>query len=93
MAWLTIWNTAEMSAWLAMMAASVATTNIGQKVPLGSDFQNMASYASGCAKRYEPCAPFHSREHVEASESKFPLGLVVATHKQTLKKKLAPVPR
>lgn len=43
MAWLTIWNTAEISAWLAMMAASVATTNIGQKVPLGSAFQNMAS--------------------------------------------------
>ena len=55
MAWLTIWNTAEMSAWLAIMAASVATTNMGQKVPLGSDFQNMASKASGCASRYEPC--------------------------------------
>ena len=55
MAWLTIWNTAEMSAWLAMMAARVATTNMGQKVPLGSDFQNIESYASLCASRYEPC--------------------------------------
>ena len=42
MACFTIWNTAEIMAWEAMMAASVATTNMGQKTGPGREFQNMA---------------------------------------------------
>ena len=51
MACFTIWNTAEIMAWEAMMAASVATTNMGQKTARGSAFQNMALQELGLARR------------------------------------------
>lgn len=41
MACLTIWKAALMSAWLAMIAASVASTNMGKKVPSGSESQKL----------------------------------------------------
>lgn len=55
MACLTIWNTAEIMAWDAMMADRVATTNMGQKTGPGREFQNMALHELGLANRYDPC--------------------------------------
>jgi hypothetical protein len=51
MAWYTIWKLAEMSAWLATMAARVARMNIGQKVPWGSDLKYVWLTFSGWCKR------------------------------------------